>query len=93
MVIKMIIALDYDKTYTADPQLWNKFIEDAKKSGHKIICLTMRKYPDEQIKNMPVSTIHYTDRQAKKTWADENGIIVDIWIDDKPAWLFEDVVR
>lgn len=27
----MIIALDYDGTYTEDPDLWNKFLEDSKK--------------------------------------------------------------
>lgn len=87
----MIIALDYDKTYTADPQLWDALIVHAKHRGHKIICLTMRRYPEEQIK-IPGVEITYTDRRAKKKYADENGIVVDIWIDDKPAWLFEDAI-
>jgi histidinol phosphatase-like PHP family hydrolase len=86
----MLIALDYDKTYTADKVLWNKFIQTANEHGHKIICFTMR-YPDERILNMPSDIeIHYTSRKAKKVWAEQNGFLVDIWIDDRPAWLFED---
>jgi len=87
----MIIALDYDKTYTADPEMWNLFITMCRQRDHKVICLTMRRYPEEQIK-IPFVDITYTDRRAKKAYADENGIWVDIWIDDKPAYLFEDAL-
>lgn len=88
----MIIALDYDKTYTADIRLFKDFIDLAIDSGHSVICLTMR-YPTEPINDMPKGIkIYYTSRKAKKKWADENGIVVDIWIDDKPAWLFEDAL-
>lgn len=90
----MIIALDYDKTYTADKLLWDTFCVICEQAGHTVICLTMRfNNKDEQIGNVPMSKIYYTERQAKKVWADKNGIIVDIWIDDKPAWLFEDAIR
>lgn len=84
----MIIALDYDKTYTADPALWELFIKNAINNGHQVICITMR-YPEEAIILWPMP-IHYTSRKAKKRWADANGIKVDIWIDDNPGWLFED---
>lgn len=89
----MIIALDYDKTYTRDKEMWDKFIRMALYHGHKIICLTMRRYPEEQIKDMFEGIeITYTNRKAKKRYADEHGILVDIWIDDNPAWLFEDAL-
>lgn len=87
----MIIALDYDRTYTADKELWDLFIKAAVEKGHKVICLTMRSYPDEKIE-IPFVDVTYTDRKAKKRYADENGIHVDIWIDDRPAWLFEDAL-
>lgn len=88
----MIINLDYDKTYTADKFMWNKFIVLAKECGHTIICITMR-YDDEEerLSNMPMQ-VYYTSRKAKKIWADTNGIAVDIWIDDTPAWLFGDAI-
>ena len=61
----MIIALDYDKTYTADPNLWDAFIKFAVFRGHKVICLTMR-YSQEEIKIWGINEIHYTSRKAKK---------------------------
>lgn len=87
----MIIALDYDKTYTADPELWDIFIANAIAKGHSVICITMR-YPNEQINGMynDRMRIIYTSRKAKLIYAKEHDIPVDIWIDDRPAWLFDD---
>lgn len=87
----MLIALDYDRTYTADKELWDRFVTDAIKCGHKVVCLTMRAFPEEQIK-IPNVDIIYTDRKAKRDYAFTNGIFVDIWIDDRPALLFEDAL-
>jgi hypothetical protein len=84
----VIIALDYDKTYTADPSLWNIFIDTARVHGHEIICITMR-YPHEKITAFDDIEIYYTCRYAKLQWAKKNNIHVDIWIDDKPEWLFD----
>ncbi len=83
----MIIALDYDKTYTADKALWDIFIALAKSKGHRVICITMR-FPTETILDLKCD-IYYTERKAKLIWAAKNNIHVDIWIDDNPLWLFE----
>lgn len=79
----MLIALDYDKTYTADPTLWNDFIAIAQKRGHEVKIVTLR-YPDETIENAPVEVV-YTSRKAK-------ALIVkaDIWVDDSPHWINQD---
>ena len=79
----MIIALDYDKTYTADPKLWNRFIEDAKFNGHTVKIVTMR-YPSETIENSPCEVV-YTSRTAKA-----KIIKANIWIDDSPHWIYQD---
>lgn len=81
----MRIALDYDKTYTADPELWNRFIRDAQSRGHVVFIATMR-YPHETIENAPVGVV-YTSRQAKSKMVN-----ADIWIDDSPAWIFQDAL-
>lgn len=83
-----VIALDYDKTYTVDPHLWKSFIATALLRRHEVICVTMRR-PDEPIEDMEIP-IFYTSRRAKALFMKENGKIVDIWIDDSPAWLFND---
>lgn len=82
----MIIALDYDGTYTADPAMWNTFIESAKASGHIVVCVTMR-YPHEEV-TMPCEVV-YTSRQAKMKYLSDRGRIANIWIDDMPHLLFQ----
>jgi len=79
----VIIALDYDKTYTADPTLWNGFIFAAKARKHDVKIVTLRT-PNESIQVDGVEVI-YTSRQAKM-----KHIAADIWIDDNPAWVYQD---
>ena len=81
----MIIALDYDKTYTADPTLWNGFIFAAKARKHDVKIVTLRT-PSESIQVDGVEVI-YTSRQAKM-----KHIAADIWIDDNPAWVYQDAL-
>jgi hypothetical protein len=83
----MRIALDYDGTYTADPEFWGRFCDLAKRAGHSVVCITMR-YPTEPIE-VPIPVI-YTSRQAKVTFMEERGEKVDVWIDDSPNWLLND---
>jgi hypothetical protein len=79
----MLIALDYDKTYTADPALWNSFAELAQNCGHTVKIVTMRT-PAETIVNVPVEVV-YTSRKAKAA-----VVSADIWIDDSPQWVYQD---
>lgn len=89
----MIIALDYDRTYTKDRSLWNRFIIDAKTSGHQIICVTMRyDNEDEHIYDLTgfdISIpIYYTGRKSKAPFMQKFDIKIDVWIDDDPMWIF-----
>lgn len=86
----MRIALDYDKTFTLDPRMWGKFVAMATRSGHDVVCITMR-HPHEPISG-PFTKIYYTGRRAKMPWATENGVHIDVWIDDSPAWILTDSV-
>lgn len=86
----MIIALDYDNTYTVDPHLWNIFINTAIERGHSVICVTMRLPSEPIIVADGKIRVYYTSRKAKLIWTKKNKIDVDIWIDDKPGWLFDD---
>lgn len=88
----LLIALDFDETYTADPVLWRSFVHLAKHSGHQVIIATMR-YPHEgaeiesEVDGL-ISTIVYTGRKAKFDELKRQGFSPDIWIDDSPHWLF-----
>lgn len=88
----MIIALDYDGTYTADPELWLEFVKHASRNGHKVICITMR-FPHENTIDPRLTElidVMCTSRKAKKQFARTQGVVPDIWIDDNPEWLFDD---
>ena len=95
----MIIFIDYDQTYTLDPEFWNNFIVDSKKLGHVIFGLTMR-YNDEN-ENVENSLgkfckVIYTERKAKVefayNWLSENNILPNsvVFIDDTPYFLLND---
>lgn len=82
---KLTIGLDYDDTYTADPELWNKFIGLAKARGHKVVCVSCRKESEENRTEMNVPcALYLTDMAPKKWHMEQNGIDVDVWIDDCP---------
>jgi len=83
----MLIALDYDGTYTRDPALWDGFVRSATASGHRVVCFTMR-HLSEAIE-MPCDVV-YTARKAKAKFAAQCGHHVDIWIDNDPLFLIED---
>ena len=82
----MRIALDYDKTYTVDPGLWDEFILLAQDRGHDVFIATMR-YPHEAIEGVEIPVI-YTCRKAKRS-----VVTADVWIDDSPHWIFQDALQ
>jgi hypothetical protein len=90
----MRIALDYDKTYTADPDMWDAFITLATSRGHSVEVVTMRTMTWAEM--LPQSLceratrVEYTDRKAKKAHMEALGRPVDIWIDDTPQFIIED---
>ena len=83
----MLIALDYDYTYTRDPAFWSAFITTAVQAGHNVVCVSMR-FPHEPI-SMPCEVI-YTGRKAKKPYSLSIGLLVDVWIDDSPEFILAD---
>ena len=44
-LMPLVISLDYDRTYTADPGLWDQFIALARSRGHEVVCVTGRNGP------------------------------------------------
>jgi NAD-dependent SIR2 family protein deacetylase len=86
----MKIALDYDLTYSADPEFWDAFIVLAYKWGHDLRIVTVR--DDRLDRRAPLVKLEkkirviYTRGVAKKWYCSHftNGFVPDIWIDDKP---------
>jgi hypothetical protein len=86
----VLIALDYDGTYTADPVLWDAFIEAARRRGHEVHVVTMRSASEPVRLGAHVDRVHYTDRKAKRAFMDARGLSVQVWIDDMPDFIVGD---
>ena len=82
----MLVAIDYDETYTKDPDCWNRVIATLQDAGHEVICVTLRKIIPF-IKGISVYSTNYT---AKRKYCAQQNIPVDIWIDDSPYFIDHD---
>jgi hypothetical protein len=80
----MLISLDYDNTYTADPAFWGAFIALAALRKVEIVICTFRAETHRLENPPPGIPVYYTAGVAKKAYMDSQGIKVDIWIDDEP---------
>jgi hypothetical protein len=94
--VSLNIALDYDETYTADPELWNYFINMATVRGHKVWCVTARRDTEENreivcIPGLPRYRHKFTSHSAKEWFMAEQGIKIDIWVDDNVRAITEGV--
>ena len=87
----MLIALDYDDTWTRDPDAWYAAMKIMKAAGHTIYGVTMR-YPREatgmDMRYVDVcDKLLFTSREAKWYYTRNKGILIDVWIDDSPHWI------
>lgn len=87
----MNVALDWDDTYTRDPQMWNDIIGIMQHAGHTVYCVTMRAAAEgravKEALESRVDGIFFTARRAKRDFMNSRGINIDVWIDDSPAFV------
>ena len=91
------ISIDWDDTYTADPQLFSSMVADIKLSGHRVGVVT-RRYDTQENRSEIESAeswdfVVFAGSLNKRAAAESNGIAVDIWIDDKPATIDKPIIR
>lgn len=88
--IMTTISLDYDDTYTKDPELWLAFVKAAKARKHRVCVVTMR-FPHEgrgmDPRLLELCEVFYTSRQLKRAFMERLKIQIDIWIDDRPDFI------
>ena len=87
----MIIAMDYDDTFSKDPDGWAHVARAMAGRGHKIIGCTMR-YPDETdgmstLYGEVCEQVHFSSRVAKRDYLASKGVVPDVWIDDRPDFI------
>ena len=90
MSAPLTIAIDFDKTWTADPQAWTQFYHFMRARGHTVIIVTNRTGPSDDMKrhSLPPDIITiYCGGNFKEPMVLASGRKVDIWIDDMPGTI------
>lgn len=87
-------ALDFDDTFTKDPELWYNFIDDAQRRGHNVYVVTLRdeKTQGREVKEALQSRadgLFFTSLKSKRKFMQERGIRIHVWIDDKPDYIVD----
>lgn len=93
----MNISIDFDDTYTRDPEMWNLFVELAKHRGHQVYCVTARgPRGDEQTEvwdtiGQLIGKDHciFTDGKSKRKFCYDLNISIDVWCDDMPEAIVQ----
>lgn len=92
----VLFGLDFERTVTADPNLWKCFIVGAVRVGHKVLLITtsrnsqkLQREIDGALGNVKqqLIAILYTGGNPKRQFALLYGHRVDVWIDDIPETI------
>jgi hypothetical protein len=94
----LTIAIDYDETYTAMPDIWDLFMRRCKIAGHRVLVVTMRNEATsgaevKQAIGHKADDILFTDYKAKEPVVRAAGYKVSIWCDDQPGYIYQDIPR
>lgn len=86
----MNIMIDYDRTYTADVEMWREIIPIFLRN-HKVYLVTSRDIDTpielaQDFVNWGIPII-YCSYLSKRSVCVKQGIYIDIWIDDDPYYV------
>lgn len=84
----MLLSLDYDNTYTADPDGWDAVVMLMRERGHEFVCVTSRAWPPgthDETERLPPMPVVCAGHIYKRRAAAVAGYVVDVWIDDCPS--------
>jgi hypothetical protein len=83
----MIIALDFDETFTEDPTLWTAFVVKAKTRLHTVTFVTYRATSSSnsdiefEAECLGIDIIYTAGKQKQHCFE------ADVWIDDSPETI------
>lgn len=86
----MKLAIDYDDTYTRDPELWDMFIKTCLHRGHSVYCVSARPEGHMDVVRETIGKVigpvrcFGTGLEAKRSFMESKGHKFDVWIDDTP---------
>lgn len=93
----MKIGLDFDNTYTRDPEAWNTFVRYFTGRGHQVYCTTYRLQSQSAEVYETIGEVighkncYFTAYTAKHPYMVAQGIIIDVWIDDTPQLIYQNM--
>jgi len=95
---KQTIAIDYDDTFSADPEMWILVIQTWKDYGYQVICVTARKPTFENRKELSDALpddipLLLAYDEPKRQFAEKQGFKVDIWVDDTPEAITQEIYK
>lgn len=87
----MVFGIDFDGTYAADPETFEKVVDILEAAGHTCLLVTQRTSEwalevEEVIP--PTMEIIWAGGFTKQEAVMQAGYSVDVWIDDNPYGIF-----
>ena len=93
----MTISIDFDRTFSADPQLWGEFATKSVADGNTVVMISRRPDTAEDRKTVTETLGDYApafsqvllvgSETLKADAAQAAGIAVDVWVDDSPQFI------
>lgn len=84
MKSRLVISIDYDDTWTEDPDMWLTIAELMRASGHVVVMCTARVRSDP-VEDVPKwIEVFYSEGKPKAQHMSLSGLNPSIWIDDMP---------
>jgi len=88
----MNIAIDYDETFSSDPETFLKIIKVFQEAGHTCYCVTARSDSRcDVVRDATGIQVIPTSQKAKSKECYFESIDIDIWIDDDPLTIHYDI--
>jgi len=93
------LSIDYDNTWTQDPDFWAKVAELGRALGHRVIICSQRPEPPHpagaeviQACRDYVDAVILCSGESKRKATSLRGFAVDVWVDDFPIAVEEGMV-
>lgn len=89
----MNISLDFDGTFTEDPEFWEEWCGLAYNSGHSVYMVTLRAAKDSHasmqylLEKGLIKRVVFCDGRSKAEVCREHNIYINVWIDDQPMCI------
>jgi len=92
----LTLSIDFDRTFSADPQLWGEFARKAVADGNTVVMVSRREDTPEDRQTVTDTLGDYADAfsqvllvgdRLKDEAAKEAGVEVDVWVDDSPQFI------